>query len=374
MTRSYARRRAVGRAPRHRRCAPAFSLVELLTVIFIISLLIGILIPSLGAARNAAKKSKTNSDIRAIGTALELFKNDNEREFPHTNGYPPSFAHPPVANPNPFDPILGEFPFLDPVSQSNPPVVYGAHWLPAMLMGVDNLGYVKRSSVPPVLRSEPWKWYSDDPHGDGTYELLPRAPFYMEPDGVKTVLTHNLRGRKPHDMGSLFPDWDDMRELPVMVDAFDQPILYYVANKHGRSTNMAGDVRDENNLYTGGEQEQGPPYYFHQDNLGFTGADEITGWNFGGGEHAIAKSGHDLTAADLVDSESEDTYRNNFAWFVLDRQVRRSLETKREAGITIDSNTPIMPVNPDSFLLISAGVDGRYGTNDDVANFPLSAE
>ena len=153
MTPSYARRRAVGGAPRHRRCALAFSLVELLTVIFIISLLIGILIPSLGAARNAAKKSKTNSDIRAIGTAIELFKNDNEREFPHTNGYPPSFAHPPIKGYS-FDAHLGQFPFLEDVSDSNPPVVYGAHWLPAMLMGVDNLGYVKRSSVPPGRTKE----------------------------------------------------------------------------------------------------------------------------------------------------------------------------------------------------------------------------
>ncbi len=34
----------------------------------------------------------------------------------------------------------------------------------------------------------------------------------------------------------------------------------------------------------------------------------------------------------------------------------------------------LRPVNADSFLLISAGVDGRYGTNDDITNFPLAVE
>ena len=71
----------------------AFTLIELLTVIFIISLLIGVLLPSIGAARNAAKKATTAKTIQAIGVGLEMFKNDNEKDFRLTNGYPPSFAH-----------------------------------------------------------------------------------------------------------------------------------------------------------------------------------------------------------------------------------------------------------------------------------------
>ena len=30
---------------------------------------------------------------------------------------------------------------------------------------------------------------------------------------------------------------------------------------------------------------------------------------------------------------------------------------------------PVKPVNPDTYLLISAGPDGIYGTNDDINNF-----
>jgi hypothetical protein len=353
-------------------------LVELLTVIFIISLLIGILIPSLGAARNAAKKSKTSGDVRAIGTALELFKNDNERDFPHTNGFPPSFAHPPISRDYTFDAHLGQFPFLEDASESSPPRVYGAHWLPPMLMGVDNLGYVKRSSVPARLRSRPWTWYSADPNEDGSGPL-PRAPFYIEPEGVKTVITQNLRGRPPASLERLFPDWDDMKRLPVMVDAFDQTILYYAANKHGRTSNMVEWMHDENNQYTGGVQEEGPPYYFHQDNWGFTGtaADEGgMGWDFGGGAHAIAVPGYDLTPPELMDPELPES-KNTFAYFILDPLTRRRLvdivSDPDDPG-TVNANTPLKPVNPETFLLISAGADGKYGTSDDVTNFPLAAE
>ena len=361
-------RRGVCRAPR----AVAFSLIELLTVVFIISLLIAILVPSLNSARNAAKKSTTNTNIRAIGTALELFKNDNERDFAHTNGYPPSFAHPKIPGYS-FEAFRGGFPFLDPESESNPPVISGAHWLPAMLTGVDQLGYVSKRSVPPILRKEPWKWYTAQAYEN---EPLTRMQFYLEPDGIKTIRTMDLRGRQPSNMGLLWPDWDDMKELPVFVDSFDQPILYYAANEFGRTSNLCEELRDEDNTYTGDVQQKGPPYYFHQDNSGFTGsrtsaADGDEGWNFGGGgDHAISVIGDDLAADDLMLPDN----RSTFARYILDRAIVRKLQGKIEEGESIESATPLKPVNADTFLLISAGIDGLYGTADDLANFPLSAE
>ena len=370
-----------------------FSLVELLTVMFIIGLLVGLLIPSLNRARNLAKKTATASTFQSIRVGLDLFKNENEKDFLRTNGYPPSFAHPPIPE-SPFTAMeseKGQFPFSIPAISNMPPfpVVTGAHWLPAMLMGADQKGYIARASVPKTnqIHQKPWTWYADPPIGPDT--PLDRRNLYLDPN-TRTIVTEKLIGKRNP---ALFPDWDKMKALPVIVDSFDQPVLYYAANAQGRQTNMVEEKRDPTNSYSGGPQKDGPPYYFHQDNHSFTG-DEMTeeGWDFGGGTdpgnnqvHEIQYSGHAYTAADNEISKQIDTslrfgdtdyLQPTFAKFILDRKLRQEFEEKEivDMNAPIDKATPLRPVNDKSYLLISAGVDGRYGTTDDVANFPLSTE
>jgi prepilin-type N-terminal cleavage/methylation domain-containing protein len=60
---------------RHRRPQRAFTLVELLVVIGIIAVLIGILLPTLGRAREAAKRAQCLSNIRQTHLALVLYAN-----------------------------------------------------------------------------------------------------------------------------------------------------------------------------------------------------------------------------------------------------------------------------------------------------------
>ena len=362
--------RMVARATRCR----AFSLVELLTVMFIISALIAILVPSLNAARNSAKKTSTIATLNALKGGLDLFRNDNERQFARTNGYPPSFAHPRMLQNGVdlFDPSKGQYPFV----QGNP-VVSGAHWLPAMLMGHDQGGYINGKTVTRKnnLRYEPWRWYDPSPQEDGT--PIERAEFYADPGGLKTVKTENLPGRPNMQLFSNGP-WNRVRQLPVIVDAFGQPILYYVANANGRTSNMLEDERDEDNKYTGGPQQDGPPFYFHQDNHPFTGDEDRRGWDFDG-PHKIARAGDQYTAMELVD-ESNREAQESFARFIIDRTLFRSMLKQAGGAIGQPDFKPnldraqLRPVNADSYLLISAGVDGRYGTNDDITNFPLAVE
>ena len=54
-----------------------FTLVELLVVIAIIALLIAILLPSLARARELSKRTVCSTRLKAIGTASEIYSNDN---------------------------------------------------------------------------------------------------------------------------------------------------------------------------------------------------------------------------------------------------------------------------------------------------------
>ena len=63
----------------------AFTLIELLVVISIIALLVGILLPALGAARRTAKRSLCASNERQNATATIAYATDNRELIPNLN-------------------------------------------------------------------------------------------------------------------------------------------------------------------------------------------------------------------------------------------------------------------------------------------------
>ncbi len=82
-----------------RKSMRAFTLIELLVVISIIALLIGILLPALGAAREAGRSAACKSNERQLAVGMTRYATDNRGDLPGPNTSGAKFS---VIPPEPF--------------------------------------------------------------------------------------------------------------------------------------------------------------------------------------------------------------------------------------------------------------------------------
>lgn len=75
----------------HHRSWHGFTLVELLVVISVIAMLMGILVPVLSRARQSAYRVACMSNLRQIGVAIQIYRDEHGQKFPLARYMPAPF-------------------------------------------------------------------------------------------------------------------------------------------------------------------------------------------------------------------------------------------------------------------------------------------
>ncbi len=303
----------------------AFSLVELLVVIGIIALLVGILMPAIGNARTEAKRSTVKQLLAGIDRGLEVFNTDFRR-------YPESTVH------------------IDPMKlagDSGVQYLNGAHWLARAMVGHDGGGLDYSGRSLEVVTSPAYE--ESIFLAGGVYAQ--RRGIYIQKPSFDVDRAIGMTGGP--NTGRI-----------LLKDIFEFPILYYKANVRaqypfsfsGLGTDPQGEKSDklgkynlrDNAAITGAYYASGSKY-----TLG--GTDGWTLMSGAAGGHGLGVIGNVVNPKDYGEKVSG--------------KVGRYFTDYLSDPSSLKASNIVRPVNETSYVLISAGPDGIYGTPDDVTNF-----
>ena len=300
-----------------------FTLIELLVVIAIITLLLGILSPAIHAMAVKAKSLKAKSQLNSIDAGLEFF----EKRY-------------------------GAFPESASVNDGESgDLVNGAQHLAEAMVGRDQRGFDPKSwwhaSDPSTGQTESTirdLYRNDETTTEGKKSLARRiGPFVeLKETGLFTVdQIYGAAGAGIHSDA----DWN---QAYVLTDVFrakkiellngekvkvGTPILYYKAREGSTVYNAVKNDYDDLDEWI----------YNYYDNLAFTGDQDVA-------------PGSGLP---VLKDENEEKVLT----------IAKFYEMITNPQVSYHDANYQRPYNVNSYLLISAGWDGVYGTRDDVTNF-----
>jgi type II secretory pathway pseudopilin PulG len=278
----------------------AFTIVELLTVMSIIVILIGLLVPALNKVKQFAREVKQKAQFHSIGAALELF-NTQFDTLPDSSEFGPDTK-----------------PYC------------GAMKLAEAMVGKDLMGFHPDSVFNSSGKDLSGKWLYDPATLDPSARKGPFLP------------TGNANAYRIEDIYSDYTtgvsNGGFLAGSIVLCDVFGQvtnkttgqkigmPILYYKSHP----SKMKHVVTEPDNSI-----------YNYMDNQDLVMLGEP--WD----QTIKSRLGRERPADGFADGA-------------------RFYENTRNDQLP---NNVIRPFNEDTYLLISAGSDGEYGTSDDICNF-----
>jgi prepilin-type N-terminal cleavage/methylation domain-containing protein len=293
---------------------PGFTIVELLTVMSVIAILIGLLVPALNLVKDFAKEVQQQSQFHSIEVGLGLYKT----EF---GQYPPSNDNSLATNP------------------PDPTVYCGANKLAEAIVGMDFLGFHPNADFRADGRN-------DVLDKDG---LLITVDIYIPGnDLLWQTAAENIQARKgpfvelenanafrmdnvydPLDLGSFNMDSLVLCDVYVSRRASatrqktGMPILYYRARTNFTQQDWEDTLAMVDDIY------------YYPDNLSLLD---------------LGTAETNSIVHPLADGTTDE---EDFENIILNRQI----------------TTIQRPYRAGNYILISAGKDGLYGTADDLQNF-----
>jgi prepilin-type N-terminal cleavage/methylation domain-containing protein len=310
-----------------------FTIVELLTVMAVIAMLLGILVPALNLVRKLAKDTNQKAQFHGIDVGIETYGNENDGQYPESRPLP-NYA-PTVANEQ----------------------TVGAQRLAEALIGRDMLGFDPNTS-----------WDADFDHLLKDRYASTKSPKVSSLAQVDASLNRRqgpylkVERTDAFQVGELYTDsigaglvYDGITypssPAPVLTDTYrvkkvvrsgknvmaGTPILYYKANINTKlfpDTTVAPfasavpDPNAEGSIYVSSDNER----------LIYLGTvkDQAIRHRFDHSTPALVPEGR---------------------WFFYSTITNKQIVSQAR------------PFNSDSYILMSAGADGIYGTRDDIYNF-----
>jgi prepilin-type N-terminal cleavage/methylation domain-containing protein len=320
-----------------RNSSKGFTIIELLTVMSVIAILIGLLVPALNLVHDLADEVQQQAQFHGIEVAIEMFK--TEYGF-----YPPSSDNGVVYNNA-----------VDTTSYG------GAQKLAEALVGWDLVGFHPRSD----FRSDGTFTHVDN---DGV-TLIPAGEAYhlgrdyrASTDSFYESAEENIKARTPfmelenanaYKMEDVYGSGNFTATVPSNPDYVYDALSFVICDEYAKKR------------ATG--KKTGMPILYWRANTEMTLQDSSTDNSSSGylTDDDIYNFSDNAGMLNLTTAEQDTTTERMNTHSEFDDAIANENVTSTVAGF-------IRPYRAGSYILISAGKDGYYGTADDIANFDKS--